>query len=277
MRILFCVFSGTGNTTKVAGEIATRLDALGHETDVRMIGGGAIDPSRADVVVFCYPVHAFNAPRPMLNFIKSLGRLDGKRAYIVHTSGEALKLNDAAGITPRRLLKKRGYSVLGEYTFVMPYNIIFRHSDEMAARMWQSAQRRATSVASDIASLNKRKIKVNAFKRAVSFTLKIEHVAMPKIGKRFTTLSDCSGCGRCASLCPVGNIVMERGKPKFGAGCAGCMACSFGCPHDAVRISLLNGWRVNGRYTFEGRPASDDEVCSYCRKSYIRYFKENEE
>lgn len=276
MKILFYVFSGTGNTTKVALEIMNRLALYGHETELRMIKNGD-SVINADVVVFCYPVHAFNAPRPMLDFLCSLGSHSGQKAYIMHTSGEPLRLNDAAGITPKRLLKKRGFEVLGEFFFVMPYNIIFRHSDKMASRMWQAAKRRAIQAADDISSLRPNGVKVNFFKRAVSFTLKIEHIAMPKIGKRFNTTSSCIGCGKCSLLCPVNNITMIGGKPKFGKNCAGCMACAFGCPSDAIRISVLNGWRVNGEYSFDDRPASDDEVCSYCHKSYLRYFKESED
>lgn len=277
MKILFCAFSGTGNTYRVAGRIMDGLNELGHETALYKVRYGAEHPLLdVDVVVFCYPVHAFNAPRPMLAFIKSFVG-SGQKAYIVRVSGEPLALNDAAGIKPRRLLRKSGFQVLGEFSFVMPYNIIFRHSDEMAARMWLCAENRAKKAASDIAALVENRCRVNIFKRAVAFTLRIEHVAMPKIGRHFKTTDDCVGCGKCVSLCPVSNITIASGKPEFGKKCAGCMACAFGCPKDAIRISLLNGWRVNGGYAFDGRPASDDEVCSYCHKSYIRYFISSEE
>ena len=65
---------------------------------------------------------------------------------------------------------------------------------------------------------------------------------------------------------------MEASGPKFGGNCVSCMSCAFRCPKDAIRISLLDGWRVNGEYSFEGDPASDAEICRYCHKSYVRYF-----
>ena len=81
---------------------------------------------------------------------------------------------------------------------------------------------------------------------------------------------------RCARGCPQKNITMANGKPVFGGHCVGCVKCSFGCPEGAIKIGVLNGWRVNGSYDFSGVPATDDEVCRYCRRSYIKYFREAE-
>lgn len=278
MKVLLCIFSGTGNTLKVGKKLAEELEGYGCETDIYRICADSPMPSieSYDVLIVGYPVHAFNTPTIALDFLKKLPLASGKNTYIIRTSGEPLRLNDASSITPRRILAKRNYKVLGEFSYVMPYNIIFRHSDGMVARMWRSAQLRIKQNAADIAVLKENKQRVGPFKRAVSFTLRIEHSAMPFIGKRFKAGDRCKGCGVCSSLCPKANIKIENGKPKFGKQCIGCMACAFGCPVDAIKISLLNGWRVNGKYSFDGVPAEDDEVCSYCRRSYLRYFHESE-
>lgn len=47
-------------------------------------------------------------------------------------------------------------------------------------------------------------------------------------------------------------------------------------PDRRHKIGILNGWRVNGEYDFGGKPAEDGEVCRYCRRSYIKYFREAE-
>lgn len=279
MKILMCVFSGTGNTMRIAKSLAAELESRGYWVEVRRICASMQKPDMSDfdMLIVGYPVHAFNAPTAVLEFLKGLDRVDGKRAYIIHSSGEPLGFNDAAGITPRRILTKKGYEFLGEFSYVMPYNIIFKHTDEMAARMWNSALARVKRDAEKIAVGTRNKRRVNVFKRAVSFVLRIEHPAMPVIGRRFKTDKDkCVGCGMCVSLCPMGNISLVEGRVKFGKKCVGCMACSFGCPRDAVRISVLNGWRVNGGYSFDGENADDEQVCKYCRKSYIKYFHESE-
>lgn len=278
MKALFCVFSGTGNTLKICNRIAEELNAYGYETEIFSIRKGSAQPdfTAFGAIIIGYPVHAFNAPEPVLEFLKKLPKTQDVPAFLVRTSGEPLRLNNASGITPRRILEKRGYNVRGELAYVMPYNIIFRHSDQMAARMWRSAQLRIRRDVREMIAGQGEKCRVNIFRRLVSFTLRVEHTAMPLIGRRFRTNESCVGCGICVKSCPQSNIEIKNGRPVFGKNCVGCMACAFGCPKDAIKISLLNGWRVNGAYSFGGKPATDEEVCDYCKKSYLRYFRESE-
>ena len=100
---------------------------------------------------------------------------------------------------------------------------------------------------------------------------------MPMFGKHYKVTDLCSSCGVCEKVCPVGNITLKDGKPVFGKHCVGCMGCSFHCPHDAIRIAMLDGWRVNGAYNFNTIPATDDEICNYCKKSYLKYFHDSED
>ena len=279
MRALICVFSGTGNTLKVGERLGEELGNYGVDADIYAVHEGKDMPDTGiyDLLIVGYPVHAFNAPSAMLRFLKNLPKVSGVPTYIIRSSGEPLRLNDASGITPRRILKKKGYAVRGEFAYVMPYNIIFRHSDGMAARMWRAAELRIEEDAKQIAEGKGKIKKNNIFRRFVSFVLRIEHTAMPVLGKHFRSTENCVGCGICANKCPRSNITIVDGKPKFGKKCVGCMACAFSCPKDAIKTSLLNGWRVNGAYSFEGEPATDEEVCDYCKKAYLKYFRESEE
>ena len=275
MRLLYIVFSGTGNTLRAAKSSAEQMKLLGHEPTVIRLKPDTAAPSADgyDVLLVCYPIHGFNTPAPVLQFLKRLPDCKNKSAYLLRTSGEPSKLNDASGITPKRILKKRGYEVLGEFTYVMPYNIIFRHSDGMAARMWRDAQRMIVSDAQKIAGRERALRKVSILRRMASFACRIEHTAMPVIGRAFKATADCVGCGKCAQVCPQENIVLsDEKRPVFGKKCSGCMGCAFSCPKDAIRTAILNGWRVNGEYTFDGEPANDDEVCKYLHNMYIRYF-----
>ena len=44
----------------------------------------------------------------------------------------------------------------------------------------------------------------------------------------------CTGCGACVALCPLNNIELESGKPKWGNNCTHCMACICRCPNKAI-------------------------------------------
>lgn len=279
MRAVFNVFSGTGNTHKVCHAIMDEWRRQGVECKYVNIQKDCEvrDPNAFDRIVIGYPVHAFNAPQPVFDFIKRMPDCAGERlVYLVKTSGEPLRLNDGSCAKVYDLLHKKGYTVAGEYHYVMPYNMIFRHSDGMAARMWQAARRRIPFDAADMLAGKVTKLKKGAAKRLVSFVFRIEHPAMHMIGKGFKVTPACTGCGKCARGCPQKNITMAGGRPVFGNHCIGCVKCSFGCPEGAIKIGVLNGWRVNGSYNFDGVPATDEEVCRYCHKSYIRYFREAE-
>lgn len=105
------------------------------------------------------------------------------RFFFVRTSGEPLALNHAAVLAPRRILQKKGYRVAGDLHYVMPYNIIFRHTDGMAARMWETVVRRLPADAAAIEAGSGRLPRVGLFGRAAALAVRIEQPAMPLIGR----------------------------------------------------------------------------------------------
>lgn len=276
MKIAFYVFSGTGNTLRVCKAMADEIEKSGNETEIYRIDRKTIY-SASGCIVIGYPVHAFNAPLPVLKFLKGLPSGENTPVYIIQTSGEPLGFNRAACISPIRILRKKGYDVRGTFSYVMPYNIIFRHSNAMAARMWNVVRMRIPCDSQVIASLGKHFWKTGIPEKVVSLILRIEHPATPLIGRGFKVSTQCTGCGKCAAKCPVGNIVMRNGRPHFGSECCLCMGCAFSCPSDAVRTSILNAWRVNGQYDFTAECAGDEDIGRYCRSSYLAYFHKYED
>ena len=72
------------------------------------------------------------------------------------------------------------------------------------------------------------------------------------IGQRVPTVDveKCKGCGKCARLCPLGNIRMEEGRPHWGDRCTHCMACLCGCPTGAIEYGRAT--KGKERYHFPG-------------------------
>jgi len=54
-----------------------------------------------------------------------------------------------------------------------------------------------------------------------------------RIGVRLRKTEDCTDCGICSRVCPVGT--MENGKP--GKNCIRCLGCVQNCPVHAIRVS----------------------------------------
>lgn len=277
-KALFAVFSASGNTRKVCGLFSERLSSLGYGVTEISVRKDTEKPDVNDYDVLCiaYPVHGFNAPQIVLDFAKDLQDSDGKGYYIIKTSGEPLRLNDASSRVLCRIMSGKGYECKGEFHYVMPYNMIFRHSDKMASLMWRAVKNAVPCDAAAIAAGADAVLKAGAGAKAARAVFAVEHAGMPLLGRFFKADADkCVRCGKCAKLCPTNNIALKDGVPEFGGGCLGCTACSFNCPVDAINIGLLNGWKVNGAYRFdEDTPAECDEsdICRYCRSSYVRYF-----
>ena len=275
------VFSGTGNTKKACDIYKSEFEKFGIETTLYSVRKGfenLPNPNDFDLVGFAYPIHGFNAPYIMLDLAKALPKAEDKKEYfVVKTSGEPLKINNVSSIKFNDIMKKKGYVAGSEYHYVMPYNMIFRHTDEMAAKMKNTLDKLAPIEAREVICGVEHKLAKVPFGRFVAWVVRIEQPAMKVNGRFFKVDSDkCINCGACAKNCPVGNIkIDENGKFTFGNDCVMCTRCSFNCPRDAFDIGILNGWRVNGRYSFKApQTPQKDKHERYCKKAYARYFAE---
>lgn len=275
------VFSGTGNTKKACDIYKSEFEKNGVETTLYTVKKGfenLPDPNNFDYVGFAYPIHGFNAPYIMLDLAKALPKANGTKQYfVVKTSGEPLKINNVSSIKFNDIMKKKGYVLMSEYHYVMPYNMIFRHTDEMAARMKNTLEQLAPIEAREVLCGVEHKLSKVPFGRFVAWVVRIEQPAM-KVNGRFFKVdgNKCIKCGACAKNCPVGNIKMDgNGKFSFGGDCVMCTRCSFNCPTNAFDIGMLNGWKVNGRYSYKlPEKPEEDKHAWYCKKAYKRYFEE---
>ena len=275
------VFSGTGNTKKACDIYKSEFEKNGVETTLYTVKKGfenLPDPNNFDYVGFAYPIHGFNAPYIMLDLAKALPKANGTKQYfVVKTSGEPLKINNVSSIKFNDIMKKKGYVLMSEYHYVMPYNMIFRHTDEMAVRMKNTLEQLASVEAREVLCGVEHKLSKVPFGRFVTWVVRIEQPAM-KVNGRFFKVdgNKCIKCGTCAKNCPVGNIKMDgNGKFSFGGDCVMCTRCSFNCPTNAFDIGMLNGWKVNGRYSYKlPEKPEEDKHAWYCKKAYKRYFEE---
>lgn len=275
------VFSGTGNTKKACDIYKNEFEKNGVETTLYTVKKGfenLPDPNNFDYVGFAYPIHGFNAPYIMLDLAKALPKANGtKKYFVVKTSGEPLKINNVSSIKFNDIMKRKGYVPFSEYHYVMPYNMIFRHTDEMAARMKNTLEQLASVEAREVICGVEHKLSKVPFGRFVAWVVRIEQPAM-KVNGRFFKVdgNKCIKCGACAKNCPVGKIKMDgNGKFSFGGDCVMCTRCSFNCPTNAFDIGMLNGWKVNGRYSYKlPEKPEEDKHAWYCKKAYKRYFEE---
>ena len=274
-------FTGTGNTylavkryVEVLKELGTSVDVLSLEKEE-----GPINVDEYDRVGIAYPIHAFNAPRIVLEKTKLIEKAnEAKKAFTIMVSGEPLNLNHTSSDKLKVILKKRNIFIESEYHYVMPYNMIFRHTEGMAYKMYHTMNSLIPiHVHNYFVNEISNKLKKPIFGHFLTVLLRIEQVFASINGKHFKIdMSKCIKCFKCVDACPTHNIKFENDKFVFLNKCTLCTRCSFDCPKDAFSIALLNNWRVNKKYQFkEPKEAEINKHAKFCKKAYERYFKES--
>lgn len=284
MKIAIYYFSGTGNTELTVKKWASEANKHNIECDLfkfEDITDKTIDVNNYDKVGIAYPIHAFNAPRIVLRSAKKIIKCDSlKPFFILMVSGEYMNLNHSSHLKLKSILKKRNMVLESEYHYLMPYNMIFRHTEKRAYDMYKTMNSLVELDVKDYL-VNSKTHHLNKHKwaRPLIWAFRIEQVYGPLYGKMLRiNKKKCIKCMKCVNSCPLQNIEFKDGKFKFHWQCTLCARCSFNCPTNAFSTGFLQLWKVNGKYKFkEPIEEEKDKHPKYCKKSYIRYYKEAED
>lgn len=283
-KAVIYVFSGTGNTRLVADlykEFLTDYETVIY--DVKMVASkdaagkekftfvDAPNPNDFDLIGFGHPVYGFNIPLPLDKFLDTLPKLSEKKpAFVLKTSGEGLYLNQFSSQRLIKKMEKKGMEFVSDRHFVMPYNMIFRHTPEMVKREWLYATAYAKLSCKELMEGKKDKIHINPLLRFWVPLVRIEWIYYPLAApvSMKVDMKKCIKCQKCVKSCPLNNITFTGEKFKFGHNCTMCTCCSFGCPTCAISIGLLNGWRINGSYNIKKTAADPSVTCPEMGKDY---------
>lgn len=304
MKAIIYVFSGTGNTRLVAQLYQKYL--TDYETTLFDVTGAAIEslstknqndssteysekkavfvpnPNDFDLVGFGYPVHGFNAPKIMVDFARLLPAVSGKSTFILKTSGEGLSLNNYSSQKMIHILERKGFSFLCERHYVMPYNMIFRHTPEMVKSEYIYADALVRLNVQEIREGKRENVHTNPLKAWFVPIIRIEWLYAQLQGPSMKVdMKKCIRCNKCVRSCPLENIRFDGKRYRFGTNCALCVRCSFNCPTCAISIGLLNGWRINGSYKIEETAADssirfpyfDENLRGLKRWLYYKYYR----
>ena len=276
MRILLIYFTGTGNTLRVVNTIKDNLKE--HEVDVADVTKEFKDINGYDSLIISYPIFAFNAPKPIVDYVKKLSNLDKIiPCLIMKQSGEYLFWNNASSLKIISILKRKNIKVTNEYHYLMPYSFIFRHSDYMAYKMDQTMTKLVPLDLVDFLNHKEHHLKRFFLDRLFAFILRIQWWGGRLNGKYYKVdTSKCIKCMKCVKECPTQNIEYKDDKFVFSNKCLMCERCVMYCQAHAIKAGLFDSWRVDIPYTFKEAPYQKEVKPNYCKKAYERYFKEAE-
>jgi len=236
-------FSGTGTTALAAEAFEAAFRAQGAAVTVQEIRrAGETADGGEDLLLLMFPVHAWNAPKPVYEWIKQLPKAEKKDAAVIAVSagGEA-GINSACRRSSIRRLANRGYRAVYEGMIVMPSNYGSPSPHNDTVRLLRVLPHKADKMAGEILSGKQRHPKPGLSARIVSRLMEIEKFGARVFGNGLGATAECNGCGWCARECPGANIRMADEQPAFGRQCVMCMRCIYGCPQSAIEAKRMGG------------------------------------
>lgn len=278
MKVALFLFSGTGNTNK-CGEFLKNhflenqddVDIYVHEIGKQCL----LNPNDYDLIGFGYPIHAFNVPQTFIHFIRSLPQVDNKKYFIFKVSGEPFALNNASSHMMYSILKRKGYKLVGEKHFLMPYNIMFKYNDQLQKQMYLYLDPLTKVMVNNLSNDKQERIKYNPLLIFWSFLLRIEWLA-PKINCLFlhNRKDKCTKCMICVNNCPQKAMyINKKGKIKTHSNCALCMRCSLNCPVAALHMGIFEPWAVHGGFHYQKLVEDTSNPGIYVNYNTKGYFK----
>lgn len=242
-------FSGTHNSRYAA----LRLGSLTGE-EVLFIpdtdpNTQTIDEDKYASVGFVFPVYAWGVPPIVLNFIDRLpeamiSSLNDKSSYIwcVATCGDETGM--AVEMLRSKLLKK-GIRLSATWSLIMPNVYVLlpgfgTDPKELEDKKLKDAVGRIERIAEIVKNRGKEEdVHLGSFPRLKTFLVYPLFKRWGVNTKKWHSTEACIGCGKCANSCPVRNIVMVDGRPKWGNECTSCCACYHVCPTHSAQYGTI--------------------------------------
>lgn len=264
-------FSGTGGTRWAAELLANGLRGKGeiclmedmgkalYESDDQPVNGERLDIERE---IFMYPVHAFDAPSVVYAYLDKLPVcVQNKTACAVLSvsGGGEIWPNTACRTRVVRRLNEKDYRVCYEEMLVLPPNVFIQTETDLNTYLFDALPRKISHIVHDLQEGVSKRSKAPMTTGLLLHLADLEKNYAQKGYAHFAVTDKCKRCGWCSSACPVKNIQVLDGFPKFSDHCQLCLKCIYGCPHRAITAPKL-GKLVLNRYNLKHMKAQSKRL-----------------
>lgn len=246
-------FSGCGNSRHVAETLAQGLnDNLVFIPAAMRDNQYQYALTEGERLGFVFPVYSWAPPQLVLRFIKQL-QLASKPEYVYF----ACTCGDECGHTEkifREALQDKGWELAACFSLKMPETYIgmpgFKLDTEANAK--KKIENTNAAMSRNIPRLlNKERFAEMdegslAWLKSHLINKSFNKFATDDSKYRFT--EECISCGKCVNACPLQNITLEDGHPKWNGHCTMCMSCYHHCPVNAIHYGKATVGK--GQYYF---------------------------
>jgi ferredoxin len=257
MKTVIYYFTGTGNTLAAARDIAA-----GIQGDLVPVAAALQQPvvtSDADRVGIVFPVYfATNdsgIPGIIRRFLEKLET--GERCYLFAVCTHGGNPGTTIG-NVQEILRFRGRDLAAGFTVKMSNRPLLAAEQAAEPARRQEATKRISGYVN--ARLRGRYETRGIILKAawapllpfVRFVFRSRYEGLSgerglpfaelvlSADRSFRVSGACNGCGICARICPVRNIVMEDHRPSWQHRCENCLACYQWCPQKAIGGEIVS-------------------------------------
>ena len=251
MKILLLYFTGTYNTLYLTTLIKNHLLNNGNDVDSFDIASiKKVKFNDYDLIGIGYPIYCFNAPKIIEETFKK-AKISNKKYFIYKNGRNYNKLNNASSNKLVNILNKKSNEFMGEYTYLMPSNIMYKSKDGFIKHLINYNLKHIKYMCKNLE--NKKTYKISLIEKVISFLGRFQRVICKTNIKSYKVIKNkCIRCRKCFNLCPTNNIVYNKQKRnyEFKNNCTMCMRCSYVCPTNAIKIGLIESFKISGTYDY---------------------------
>jgi ferredoxin len=224
-------FSGTGNSLKVAKDIASEIKA--ELIPIKKAIGNEID---GDTIGIVFPVYMWMLPNIVAKFVSQIKSKN--YIYCVATYGGAPGMSL---LQAKKILDNNGATLSAGFGIKMPGNFAPLYGAkplDSQKKLFDKEKEKIELIVETVKNKKTAKIACsnfifNAFVGAVFAPMMKK---MRDADKKFVVEDSCTSCGTCEKVCPVKNIKLVDKKPVWQHHCEQCMACLQWSPVEAIQV-----------------------------------------
>jgi len=227
-------FTGTGNSLKVARDLAEQLGDAELVAIPQVVDGEI--PAASECVGVVFPTYFGGMPLMVRRF---LGKMPlGDYVFAVATAGgmAGASLRQAA-----RILRARGAKLAAAFAVNMPGNytrFFDADPDEKQQKLFAEEAERVKAIAQAVSARETGRMGGPILPVAGLCALLNRFYfrgRAHRLDRLFSADEKCNGCGICAKVCPAGDIELREERPVWQGRCEQCYACLQWCPQEAIQ------------------------------------------